>query len=640
MDSFRHKAFLCLVTDYCDAGDLYQYLQTKKKYLPEERILDWFVQLCLAVQYIHERKILHRDLKSQNIFLTKQGDIVLGDFGIARVLKNNKREMASTVIGTPYYMSPEIMESKPYDFKSDLWALGCILFEASSLRNAFEAQDMNGLVMKIVRGRPRAMPGHYSAGLKALVTGLLSKNPSKRPPIAKILQMDFLQASVTKALAKCKEFAAGLVPDAPAARVPKAMRPGIQALQGQGPRVPNAKKVAGLNLRQRIESEIQRERAKKEAVQHRIDEVRYRREKRERQRREEKREMDHAVASAEERLLKIQRERDEVRRQAVLFQQQQIALRNEAPAARNGYRELAERELPHVRWEDVPGRGDGPHLRAAPPAESAPPPAAAEEGRERSAPLDPRAARAARKAEENRKYEEELQRIREENHGHRKVAEEKQKGMYQGSNHPGAYRPPPQQQPRWQQQPRRPPQPGVEHARQYMEAMRYQDDQKENRNVGEEADPDDDILEAKLAYLEMQAETIDAKIHNLTRQIEDEDLRARRLRDDIRDFEDGGEGARPAGKKDPLSGTIDVSVFEHGSVREKFAAIRSFCISNLGKDLFKALYKFMLMQSAPDANYAEIQQFGTYLRSVVGPARGHFFPLVDKLVHLEELEAS
>ena len=190
MDSFRHKAFLCLVTDYCDAGDLYQYLQTKKKYLPEERILDWFVQLCLAVQYIHERKILHRDLKSQSIFLTKQGDIVLGDFGIARVLKNNKREMASTVIGTPYYMSPEIMESKPYDFKSDLWALGCILFEASSLRNAFEAQDMNGLVMKIVRGRPRAMPGHYSAGLKALVTGLLSKNPSKRPPIAKILQMD------------------------------------------------------------------------------------------------------------------------------------------------------------------------------------------------------------------------------------------------------------------------------------------------------------------------------------------------------------------------------------------------------------------------------------------------------------------
>ena len=94
--------------------------------------------------------------------------------------------------------------------------------------------------------------------------GRLSKNPSKRPPIAKILQMDFLQASVTKALAKCKEFAAGLVPDAPAARLPR-----IQVLQG--PRVPNAKKVAGLNLRQRIESEIQRERVKKEAVQHRID---------------------------------------------------------------------------------------------------------------------------------------------------------------------------------------------------------------------------------------------------------------------------------------------------------------------------------------------------------------------------------
>ena len=77
------------------------------------------MQICLALKHIHDRKVLHRDLKSQNIFMTKNNIIKLGDFGIARVL-NSTKENAKTMVGTPYYLSPEIVESKPYGFKSDI----------------------------------------------------------------------------------------------------------------------------------------------------------------------------------------------------------------------------------------------------------------------------------------------------------------------------------------------------------------------------------------------------------------------------------------------------------------------------------------------------------------------------------------
>ena len=119
----------------------------------------------MGVKYIHDRKIIHRDLKTHNIFLAKGGQIKLGDFGIARLLSSTE-ELCSTNIGTPYYISPEICQHIPYNHKSDIWSLGCILFELLTLRHAFDARNIEGLILKIVRGQTPIIKSHYSAELK------------------------------------------------------------------------------------------------------------------------------------------------------------------------------------------------------------------------------------------------------------------------------------------------------------------------------------------------------------------------------------------------------------------------------------------------------------------------------------------
>ena len=143
---------LCIVMDYADGGDLQSKIKDQKGALfSENQILDWFVQICLAIKHVHDKRILHRDLKSQNIFMMRSCRIKLGDFGIARVLSSTK-DNAKTMVGTPYYLSPEIIENKPYSFKSDIWALGVLLYEMCTLRPPFDESSLHFLALKIVRG--------------------------------------------------------------------------------------------------------------------------------------------------------------------------------------------------------------------------------------------------------------------------------------------------------------------------------------------------------------------------------------------------------------------------------------------------------------------------------------------------------
>ncbi|XP_039548899.1 serine/threonine-protein kinase Nek1 isoform X2 [Pimephales promelas] len=199
-ESFEESGCLYIVMDYCEGGDLFKKINNQRGTLfPEEQIIDWLVQICLALKHVHDRKILHRDIKSQNIFLTKDGTVQLGDFGIARVL-NSTVELARTCIGTPYYLSPEICENKPYNNKSDIWALGCVLYEMCTLKHAFEAGNMKNLVLKIIRGSYPPVSVHYSQDLRFLLAQLFKRNPRERPSVSAILAKPFLARRIHKFL--------------------------------------------------------------------------------------------------------------------------------------------------------------------------------------------------------------------------------------------------------------------------------------------------------------------------------------------------------------------------------------------------------------------------------------------------------
>jgi NIMA (never in mitosis gene a)-related kinase len=154
-------------------------------------VIEWFTQICLGLKHIHDRKIIHRDLKGQNIFLTKSGMVKVGDFGICKILSNTKA-LAKTVVGTPYYLSPEIVQSKPYNLKSDIWSMGVILYEMCALKPPFDAPSLHILAMKIARGAFNPVPRVYSSEMRSLIASMLNVNPSSRPDISTILGKAFI----------------------------------------------------------------------------------------------------------------------------------------------------------------------------------------------------------------------------------------------------------------------------------------------------------------------------------------------------------------------------------------------------------------------------------------------------------------
>ena len=203
---FLTSKHLNIVMPLADCGDLSSFIKSLKgAAMAEAEVLLLFTQICCALKHVHDRKILHRDIKSANILLCTglRGNLEakLADFGIARVL-HGTMELASTAVGTPYYMSPELCKNESYDAKSDVWALGCLLYEMCTQKNPFTGPNFSGLALKILRGKYPPLPPSYSRHMSALVAMMLEVDANKRPSVAHILKMPLIASLLPRVLDK------------------------------------------------------------------------------------------------------------------------------------------------------------------------------------------------------------------------------------------------------------------------------------------------------------------------------------------------------------------------------------------------------------------------------------------------------
>ncbi|KAK0633131.1 kinase-like domain-containing protein [Immersiella caudata] len=207
---------LHLYMEYCGNGDLGRVIRDlaqKNQYAEESFVWSIFSQLVTALYRCHYgvdppevgktvlglgttakpqapkggMTILHRDLKPENVFLGEDNSVKLGDFGLSKVMQSH--DFASTYVGTPFYMSPEICAAEKYTLKSDIWSLGCIIYELCSREPPFNAKSHFQLVQKIKEGKIAPLPAIYSAELMAVIKDCLRVNPDRRPDTATLLNL-------------------------------------------------------------------------------------------------------------------------------------------------------------------------------------------------------------------------------------------------------------------------------------------------------------------------------------------------------------------------------------------------------------------------------------------------------------------
>lgn len=205
---------LYIVMEYCSGGDLGQVIKRHKrdgKYVDERHIWRVLAQSVVALKECHRhtengglKPILHRDIKPANVLLDSNQNIKFGDFGLAKELSSESK-LAKTNVGTPFYMSPEIINEKSYDERSDIWSLGCLVYELAALRPPFDAKNQISLAMKINAGRFPSIPKHYSNELSAIISSMLSVDRRRRPKIEDVERTPALQSALSDAMRILRE---------------------------------------------------------------------------------------------------------------------------------------------------------------------------------------------------------------------------------------------------------------------------------------------------------------------------------------------------------------------------------------------------------------------------------------------------
>ena len=180
--SFLENESLCIIMEYAELGDLYTLIKHYKrhqKYFDE--ILLWRIayEVLNGLDYLHTNNIIHRDIKCLNLFLSKDHHVKIGDLGVSTI--SALGGMHCTRVGTPLYLSPELVKQIPYDYKTDIWSFGCSLYHLASLEPPFTGNNLIVLGNNIVKGRPKDLPGFYSNEIKDFIWRMLTKKAEKRP---------------------------------------------------------------------------------------------------------------------------------------------------------------------------------------------------------------------------------------------------------------------------------------------------------------------------------------------------------------------------------------------------------------------------------------------------------------------------
>ena len=189
---------LNIVMEYADDGDLSTKIKKfikNKCYFDEKTIWSTLIQILEGLKYLHKSDIIHRDLKSANIFLTKKGFVKIGDLNVSKIIGKN---MAITQTGTPYYASPEVWSDHPYDYKCDIWSAGCIIYEMASLKMPFRGTSMQVLYSNVMKGEFPPIPLIYSDDLMSIIKLMLVKNPQKRPSAQELLNNEIILDKIEK----------------------------------------------------------------------------------------------------------------------------------------------------------------------------------------------------------------------------------------------------------------------------------------------------------------------------------------------------------------------------------------------------------------------------------------------------------
>jgi NIMA (never in mitosis gene a)-related kinase len=188
---------LNIIMECADDGDLQNKInkyKTAKTYIPEKDIWSYLAQILMGLKALHDHKIIHRDLKTANVFITKQGHIKLGDLNVSKELENG---FLVTQTGTPYYASPEVWSERPYDYKSDIWSLGCIIYELCALKLPFRGKNIDQLFKSILSGVYETIPNYYSKDLHTVIAQMLKLDPIKRPNCESLIAHPIIAKKIT-----------------------------------------------------------------------------------------------------------------------------------------------------------------------------------------------------------------------------------------------------------------------------------------------------------------------------------------------------------------------------------------------------------------------------------------------------------